>query len=156
MLKTCKTQSSFIERNNKVVALYTSGSTMEEVGKNYDLSKERVRQILRDNNIVPRHRGKAQYVFRSTKHCKKCNKPLWWGSSVDYCRKCYQRIRVRNNKLGTKEKMKGICVTIPTWAIDELTSTAKSNNVSVSSVIRNIITKHFNSNNTEGENELQK
>lgn len=47
------------ERNRSIVAQYESGLTMESIAKSYNISRERVRQILADNGVESRSLAKA-------------------------------------------------------------------------------------------------
>lgn len=47
-------QLRLLERNKKIAALYLEGETLERAGAPFGLKKERVRQILLRQNVVPR------------------------------------------------------------------------------------------------------
>lgn len=52
------------ERNAEICRLYTGGLTLQQVGDHYGLTKERVRQILREAGVYKTDRKKETKVVR--------------------------------------------------------------------------------------------
>lgn len=65
----------FTERDAAIVRLYESGKTLEELGASFDITRERVRQILVRAGCEERHRGRAKREARMiTLVCPRCGK----------------------------------------------------------------------------------
>ena len=50
------------ERNDSICHRYMQGATIYQIGKEFSLSHERIRQILRKANIYKNFRGTSQHV----------------------------------------------------------------------------------------------
>ncbi len=56
-----------LTRDNQIILCYRAGKSIDEIGKAFDLSKQRVQQILQENDVKrsdnPRTRSKELYAF---------------------------------------------------------------------------------------------
>ena len=73
------------ERNAKIVRWATENpcSTMEEIGRYYGITRERVRQIIAKAGAHKQHSGTA-----SSKRCGQCHARLWSGNKSGFCSSC--------------------------------------------------------------------
>lgn len=62
-LKPNKKPSKHLARNEEIIALYKSPMTLEEVASHFDITRERVRQVLRMNGIDAMDGGRAMKSF---------------------------------------------------------------------------------------------
>lgn len=63
-------------RSLKIVKMYKSGKTMDEVGLAFNVSRERIRQILIKENCPRRKPTGPVYKERTIKSCAQCGKGM--------------------------------------------------------------------------------
>lgn len=59
MTRNISDQQQYLERDRTIVTLYTNGQTLAQIGQTYNITRERVRQILAANGVERRGPGKV-------------------------------------------------------------------------------------------------
>lgn len=91
------------DRDNDIVFAYRDQKkTLEEVGEIFNLTRERVRQILKERG-VKRRKGSGIATYRK-RACLDCGKVEMMGSNKDRCDKCGYWKRKRKEGMGYKAR----------------------------------------------------
>lgn len=84
-----KQLDSYAERDARVVESYKTGKSMEDVGRQFGISRERVRQVLRRSGYqgVNTYKGR-QFVERIETKCEYCGKTIFRVPSKVHLKFC--------------------------------------------------------------------